>query len=667
MLRFLLFLLFIPCFCFPQISTDSLKRVSKNSSLKVNDRVHALILLTDLGDIDDIEAYAKEGLSLLSKTDSTKYPYLDFVRDKIHLYANLGYFYRQKNAFNKAQAMEFYTFKLAEKIRDEDLIAQCRYNLGMSYYSQEEYHKALDFLLKSLPVFRKNKDEEYLIPCLISIGVIYQDMKNYNHSIYYYRKAIAECLNTKKYTYLGMGYTNLAVNYTHLKQYDSAVVNSAKGMEHIMQQSDSSNLAWAFNVKANIMYELHHGDSGTHYSLKSMEISKNLNQLHEQKTSAEKLFYHYRAKHDYEKALNYYLQFHHISDSIINDENRLLLARNEIEYEFIKKEEKLLLESQKTTLQFTEERKRDYIIIFSVIAILAVSLFFGYMVFKSLKLEKQARKIVLEQKEIIEEKQKEIIDSINYAKSLQEAILPPMTLWKSQLPESFILYKPKDIVAGDFYWMEKSHGLLFFAVADCTGHGVPGAMVSVVCSNALNRSVLEFKLTDPGEILDKTRELVISTFEKSEKQVRDGMDISLCVLNSNNDLLQWAGANNPLCYIHNKVLTRISGNKQPVGEYGDELPFTTHTIQLHRGDNLYLFSDGYADQFGGPKGKKFKYKQLEEVITGVSDLPMQEQATVIDQRFESWKGNLGQVDDVCIIGIRICGLHDNAIPMTIGI
>lgn len=653
MLKLLLAFFVLPVFGLAQINTDSLKSIAGDESVPVNTRVHALTALTDLVEINEIGIYAKQGLDLLNKSDSISYPYFDFVKDKIHLHTNLAYFYKQKNAFKKAQAMTFYTLRLAEQIHDETLIAQCHYNLGMNYYSQEEHKKALDYLLKALPVFQKNKDPEYLIPCLISIGVLYQDLKNYTNSISFYRKAITQCIAAGQTNYLGMAYTNLAMNYTHLKMYDSAAVNSARGMKQIALQNDSFNLAWAYNVKANIHFGLGRSDSGAHYSMKSMSISQNLNQLQEQKISAEKLFYYYRNKRDFEKALGYYLQYHRISDSIINDENRLLLAKNEMEYEYIKKEEKLLLESQKNALQFSEERKRNYIILFSVITILGVSLFFGYMVYKSLKLEKQAKKTVLEQKEIIEEKQKEIIDSITYAKSLQEAILPPMALWKSQLPDSFVLYKPKDIVAGDFYWMEKSQGLLFFAVADCTGHGVPGAMVSVVCSNALNRSILEFRLSDPGEILDKTRELVISTFEKSEKQVRDGMDISLCALNIQTHMLQWAGANNPLWHVREKTLTRIAPDKQPVGEYVDEIPFTTHSIQLQPGDLLYLFSDGYADQFGGPKGKKFKYKQLEELISRISGQEIAEQARVLNSTFERWKGNLGQVDDVCIIGIRV--------------
>ncbi len=420
----------LPVFDLAQPNTDSLRRVAGNPDLRVNDRVKALIMLTDVVEIDAIELYAKTGLRLLSESDSVSYPYPDFVKDKIYLHTNLAYFYKQKNAFKKAQAMSFYTLMLAEKIHDETLIAQCRYNLGMNYYSQEEHEKALSYLLRALPVFQKNKDPEYLVPSFISIGVLYQDLRQYSSSISFYRKAITQCMAANQDHYLGMAYTNLAVNYTHLQRYDSAIVNSARGMKHIAAQNDSLNLAWAYNVKANIHFGQGRSDSGTYYSRLSMQISQILHQLHEQKISAEKLFYHYRDRRDFEKALTYYLQYHRLSDSIINDENRLLLARNEIEYEYIKKEEKFLIESQKNAIQLSEERKQNYIIFFSVVAILGVSLFFGYMVYKSLKLEKQAKKTVLEQKEIIEEKQKEIIDSITYAKSLQEAILPPMALWK---------------------------------------------------------------------------------------------------------------------------------------------------------------------------------------------------------------------------------------------
>jgi len=264
------------------------------------------------------------------------------------------------------------------------------------------------------------------------------------------------------------------------------------------------------------------------------------------------------------------------------------------------------------------------------------------------------------QKHLIEEKQKEIVDSITYAKRLQEAILPAQEIVNKHLPENFILYSPKDLVAGDFYWMEVINEgdkeFTFIAAADSTGHGVPGAMVSVVCSNALNRAVLEFKLTQTGQILDKTRELVLETFSKSTTDVKDGMDISLlAVIRKNNEIIEinWSGANNPLWFIENNEVKEVKANKQPIGKTDNPTPFTTHSIPYVKGTSFYLFTDGYADQFGGPKGKKFKYKQLEELLLELSTKQMSIQKETLNSKFEDWKLGIEQVDDVCVIGIKL--------------
>jgi len=268
---------------------------------------------------------------------------------------------------------------------------------------------------------------------------------------------------------------------------------------------------------------------------------------------------------------------------------------------------------------------------------------------------KDAFVVLKEQHAVIEEKSNEILASINYAKRLQGAILPSEKTRKNYLIDSFLIYQPKDIVAGDFYWIEKSGDQILFAAADCTGHGVPGALVSVVCNNALNRALKEFAILDPGKILDKTRELVIETFGNSEKEVKDGMDISLCSLNIKSFELKWAGANNPLWLLRDGAddLIEIKGDKQPIGKYAEEKPFTTHVMQLSAGDRLYLFTDGYADQFGGPMGKKFKYKQMKDLIAQISASDMDEQKDKIVSAFSDWRGNLEQVDDVCIIGVRV--------------
>lgn len=258
------------------------------------------------------------------------------------------------------------------------------------------------------------------------------------------------------------------------------------------------------------------------------------------------------------------------------------------------------------------------------------------------------------QRTLVEKKQKEIVDSITYAKRIQDAILPSESLVKKCLPNSFVVYKPKDIVAGDFYWVEniESTQSVVFAVADCTGHGVPGAMISVICNNALNRALKEFKLTKPNEILNKTRELVIEQFEKSDDDVKDGMDISLCMLNAQTKELQWAGANNPLWIIRKKELIEIKPDKQPIGKHAVSKPFTAHFIPLEIGDCIYVFTDGFADQFGGSKGKKYKIAALRELLVKIAQNPMETQKQEIVSVFETWKGELDQVDDVCMIGVR---------------
>jgi len=281
---------------------------------------------------------------------------------------------------------------------------------------------------------------------------------------------------------------------------------------------------------------------------------------------------------------------------------------------------------------------------------------------------------ISEQKHVIEEKQKEIVDSINYAKRIQDAILPTDDAIHKVLPDTFVLYKPKDIVAGDFYWLETKEKLVMIAAADCTGHGVPGAMVSVVCSGALTRSVREFGLTNPGNILDKTTELVLETLDRNNTDVKDGMDITLLTININQGVFMYSGANNPLWIVRdtrhktqdvsNELLLaevnsssyfeiiEIKADKQPIGKFENRKPFTTHMHEIQTGDIAYMFTDGYADQFGGPKGKKFKYSTLQKIILENAHKPLSEQKLILGNTFEEWKGSFEQTDDVCIIGIR---------------
>ena len=291
---------------------------------------------------------------------------------------------------------------------------------------------------------------------------------------------------------------------------------------------------------------------------------------------------------------------------------------------------------------------------------------------------------LLESNKIIERKNHDIMDSMNYARRIQNALLPDQELWKSALSQSFVFYKPKEIISGDFYWLNQSHqgDTLYFAACDCTGHGVPGAMVSVVGYNNLNRCINEFKLVKPSDILNRLNLLVEESFEmggKTKGEINDGMDIALCALSylqkENNDApkakLQFAGANNPLWIVRKNncripdteniktysnngyCLIEIIPNKQPIGRFRDRIPFNNQEIDLYDNDQLYIFSDGYADQFGGPKGKKFKQKQLKDFLISIQHLGPDEQKQMLYNRFHEWRGEEEQVDDICVIGVKI--------------
>jgi serine phosphatase RsbU (regulator of sigma subunit) len=358
-------------------------------------------------------------------------------------------------------------------------------------------------------------------------------------------------------------------------------------------------------------------------------------------------------------------------NSGINQSLAQQLSELTMKYE-IAKSDKVIAELEKTKFQNdlriqmknAEISLREQTIVYFIFALIAFGILTVFII-RSNILRKEANLLLSEkneiislqkqevenQKHLVEEKQKEILESIAYAKRLQEAILPPADYFSEVTSNYFILYKPKDIVAGDFYWAEKVGDLFYVAAADSTGHGVPGAMVSVVCSTALNRAVKEFGIKKTGEILDKTRELVIETFEKSKSEVKDGMDISLLCFDIQKQQITWSGANNPLWYVSNGQLSEIRADKQPIGKTDYPKPFTTHTIANNTDVVLYLFTDGLPDQFGGPNGKKYKYKQFSDLLMRNNNLTFTEQKSEIEKSFADWKGELEQVDDVCVIGI----------------
>jgi serine phosphatase RsbU (regulator of sigma subunit) len=290
-----------------------------------------------------------------------------------------------------------------------------------------------------------------------------------------------------------------------------------------------------------------------------------------------------------------------------------------------------------------------FIIIFSFTTIVL-----GLLVFY---IKHQSNKRLKEKNDIIENQNKDLIDSINYAKRIQQALLPEKEIEDEVLANGFVLYRPKNIVSGDFYWLHKIDNIIYMAVIDCTGHGVPGALLTMLAYNAINKAVIEKSLHEPTQILDSMNDDIKSALKQnSDNTIRDSMEVAFVCLDVDTNQLSFAGANLSLTYIQDGELKIIKSGKCSVGSVQDRgiiLPHT-HVLNLKKGDCFYLYSDGYADQFGGPKSKKFKYKQLEELLLTNHQKPILEQRNCLNKTFENWMGSLEQVDDVTVIGYIIC-------------
>lgn len=458
------------------------------------------------------------------------------------------------------------------------------------------------------------------------IGVCYKEMNQLDPAEKYFRKAIeAELKHTPPNPEAMVGYNqNLGVVYFDRKEYAKAL----KAYQEADKYQDLSNATGQHLADRHELYANVYGKLG-----------------------------------QYKPAYENLEAFRKIKDSIDNLKlsDKILSLKQEFQTQQF--EDSLSINKKELNLS-NAKNQRNASIISGMLIVLILIIGLVVIVARSNKQRKQANQALTEKNAEIEsqqlalqQKNDEIIDSINYAKRLQNTILPPKAKIDDLFPKNFVLYKPKDIVAGDFYVCETiemaGRKIGIVAVADCTGHGVPGALVSMVCSSAIKRSVTEFNLTDPGKILDKSAQLVVESFESAHENVKDGMDISLACIDFGAKTMKWAGAHNPLWIIRNKELIEIKADKQPVGHFENFKAFTSHEITLEDKDRLYFISDGYADQFGGPIGKKLKTKNLKDLLLGTSNLSIAEQGKNLENYFTEWKASFEQVDDVCVMGIEI--------------
>ena len=585
---------------------------------------------------------------------------------------NIGVVYFSQGDLSRALKFCYQSLKIRESINDETGIAASLNNIGAIHEDHGDVEMALANYIRALEI-EERLGNKYNIPLLLNnLGMIYMNNGEYDKSRKYFQRCLMLYIEYGDKDGAGMAYNNMGFLLKKLSKSDSALIFFKKSYElHSSIQAKQGMALALHNIADNMLIrgEIMGKEGALAMANQSLDLSLEIGYVERIRDVALLLSDIYSDLNQGMHALDMHKLHIQMKDSINNTETQKSAIKQATKYEYEKKKAIDDKENEKKVAIEKETQKRQFIVLVIVIIASALVLILLVIIYRRLRITRKQKLVIEEQKEEVETqrdqiegqkneievKHEEIQESITYAKRIQNAILPPDSFISEHLSNNFVYYQPKDVVAGDFYWMEVHNDIVFFAAADCTGHGVPGAMVSVVCHNALNRAVREFGLRDTGKILDKVRELVLITFEKSEEQMKDGMDICLCALNKKSNSLQFSGANNPLYLIKDGELETIKGTKQPIGHVQDPRPFESHNIDLKDIHSFYLTTDGYADQFGGPKNKKFTYKQLRELLEVNHYKPMNEQHDILKSELNNWikEGDDEQIDDVCMIGVKI--------------
>ncbi|MBI2966196.1 MAG: tetratricopeptide repeat protein [Bacteroidetes bacterium] len=584
-------------------------------------------------------------------------------------------------------------------------------NIGIVYYFQADYPKVLDYYFKALKIKDELGDKNGIAIWLGNIGSVYKDQADYPKALDYYSKVlkIAEELGDKRTMAATLG--NIGVVYKEQSDYPKV---------HPVERDSLLNRAFDYYFLALKAFEelgdkkgieINLGNIGMIYFMqkkyslaienagKAQQLANKIGAINDEKDDHHTLYETYKAMGNSTKALEHYEKFILLRDSIFKIENQKEILRKQMKFDYEKKaaadsvknaEAQKVKEAQIQTqqAQIKQERTQRY----ALYGGLTLVLLFAGFIFNRFRVTRKQKKIIEEQKKLVEIKNEEILDSIQYAMRIQQALLPTESYLKKYLPEHFIFYRPKDVVSGDFYYLtplppspEREGGVLL-CVADCTGHGVPGAFMSLLGMSFLNEIITERNIASPGRALDMLREEIIRTLNPEGKDdIKDGMEIALCRYNfgerptpacpagrpdpsqregnailspplegAGGGLLEYASANIKLLLVRNGNLQELETDTMPVGVgFGITGSFHEHRITLEKGDMIYAFSDGFGDQFGGHKGKRFKRGKLNELLLSISNKPVEEQKTIIENTFNEWRGNLEQTDDVCVIGIRI--------------
>ncbi len=596
---------------------------------------------------------------------------------------------------NYAEALKHYleALKYREQTKDSLNMAKVYNNVALVHYQMGNRLEALQYHFRSIAIKQKRDDHNGLASSYGNVGNIYYDLgqeaatkgklleadslfriaKRYQESAEELQlKLVADNPGNSTFevslsgTYNNLGNVTMelasldsdnGILYDEALAYHKHALDIQEKYEDFLGKSHSHiNIAGVYEKRGQFDKAI------LEYSI-ALQVAEELGLPEELKVIYEGLSLAYERKGDFQKSLSYFKMYTEIKDSIFTDLKAEQITEMQEKYNAEKSENEIIVLSKDNKIAQAELEKEKVLkeslqwgfILATIIGILTLA--FLFILWNRFRLKTRISAKLEEQNVLIGMKNKEITDSIHYAKRIQESILPPDSHMNRLVPDSFILYMPKDIVSGDFYWAEEWGGKTLIAVADCTGHGVPGAFMSIVGHNLLDQAVTVFGLDKPALILNFiNKQLYKILHQGSEEQVvKDGMDIALIAIDRKNNIVEFAGAFNSLIMIRGNELQEIPADRMPVGALLGEITqqFTNKSIDILSGDRLFLFSDGFVDQFGGPHGKKFKGKQLKLLLNETAHLPMKEQGEKLKQAFDVWKGNLDQIDDVCVVGIRI--------------
>jgi serine phosphatase RsbU (regulator of sigma subunit)/Tfp pilus assembly protein PilF len=612
-------------------------------------------ILNNQGDVAGALEHHRQCLAISEKMDDQA--------GMAYTYNNMGAIYL--NMGDMARAVEYLqrSTRLREALGDSSALITSYNNLGVLLDEHDDDIKALEYYHKSLSMAEKMGKRKVVAQLYNNIATVEKERGNPALAMEYHLKSLSMREELGDRNGMAESLNNIGRLQEDAGDSEQALVSFRKSLALREQLGDPRGRASSHNSIAGLLFDqglIGGPDGALHHAQQSLTLSRELGFPDEIKSAAYTLSRIYRKQGNGMEALSMYKLYITMRDSVENEKNRKSTIRMQFQYEFENKEALQAAEQEKKDAIAAEQVKRREQERNALMVGLVLVLGMAGFGFRAYRIKRRDNAIITEQKQEVERQKAEvdlrndeIMQSFDYARRLQEAVLPPMDRINDLFAESFILYLPRDIVSGDFYWMENSKGIIHLAVGDCTGHGVPGAMLSVIGLNSLNRCMADLGLTRPKDVLMQMTLDLLLTFEGSAATVRDGMDIAFCSIDLEAMTLTYAGANNPLWVARNGEMTVLKADRRPVGHHDSELGFTQQQMHISSGDVIYLCSDGFQDQMGGPDDRKFMTRRLRDMLLHISGLPMEKQQETLLQTFMAWKDTGTQTDDVCVMGVRI--------------